>query len=294
MISGKTLSCVLLAALIPFGSVGAQDALPTALAVATPLSAVEPLPERWRPDSVFVSVALPSAFADGAPNEIDDPQRVLRPIFERLYGLRTGLLHDTLRILHIGDSHVRGHIFPQTTGAALRADFGAIDYEDMGVNGATCLTFTHDRRLRAIADYRPDLLILSFGTNEAHNRRYNASAHHNQVDELIGLLRRELPDVPILLTTPPGAYERRGTRRRRTYTVNPRTDDAAQVIRRYADEHGLASWDLYAVGGGAAHWQTSGLMRPDHIHFLEQGYALQGALFYQALMNAYNHSISEP
>ncbi len=69
---------------------------------------------------------------------------------------------------------------------------------------------------------KPELLILSFGTNESHNRRYNVNLHYNQMDELVKLLRDSLPDVPILLTTPPGSYESfRQRRRKRTYAINP-------------------------------------------------------------------------
>ena len=32
----------------------------------------------------------------------------------------------------------------------------------------------------------------------------------------------------------------------------------------------------------------AGLMRPDHVHYLPDGYRLQGELFYQALLKAYN------
>lgn len=81
--------------------------------------------------------------------------------------------------------------------------FGAVSYIDKGVNGATCLTFTHPDRIAEIAALKPELLILSFGTNESHNRRYNINVHYNQMDELVKLLHDSLPNVPILLTTPP-------------------------------------------------------------------------------------------
>lgn len=91
--------------------------------------------------------------------------------------VQNGSSEDTVRIVHIGDSHIRGHIFPRTTGARLTETFGAISYTDMGVNGATCLTFTHPDRIAAIAALKPELLILSFGTNESHNRKYNSNVH---------------------------------------------------------------------------------------------------------------------
>ena len=56
------------------------------------------------------------------------------------------------------------------------------------------------------------------------------------MEELVCMLRKSLPDVPMLMTTPPGSYDSfRQRRRRRTYKINPRTAVAAQTIRRFAD-----------------------------------------------------------
>lgn len=230
-------------------------------------------------------------------NEITDSLALLAPVFERLRLVKAGISEDTVRILHIGDSHIRGHLYPQATGTKLIETFGLVSYMDMGVNGATCLTFTHSDRVAAIAALKPELLILSFGTNESHNRRYNAQIHYQQMDELIVLLRDSLPDTPILLTTPPGSYDSfRQRRRRRTYAINPRTAMAAQTMHRYAAKHRLTVWDLYHVSGGSQHacknWQAAGLMRPDHVHYMPEGYILQGELLYEALIKAYNNYVS--
>ena len=247
----------------------------------------------WANDTINVQVAFPAAFRETGRNEIIDSIALLAPVFEHLRQVRAGLSEDTVRIVHIGDSHVRGHIYPQTTGARLAETFGAISYIDKGVNGATCLTFTHPDRITEIAALKPELLILSFGTNESHNRRYNINVHYNQMDELVKLLRDSLPNIPILLTTPPGSYESfRQRRRRRTYAINPRTATAAETIRRYAKDHRLLVWDMYDVFGGVRraclNWQEAKLMRPDHVHYLPEGYVLQGEMFYQALLKAYN------
>ena len=156
---------------------------------------------------------------------------------------------------------------------------------------------THPDRITEIAALKPELLILSFGTNESHNRRYNINVHYNQMDELVKLLRDSLPNIPILLTTPPGSYESfRQRRRRRTYAINPRTATAAETIRRYAKDHRLLVWDMYDVVGGrrraCTNWTEANLMRPDHVHYLPEGYILQGNLLYQALIQAYNDYVS--
>jgi lysophospholipase L1-like esterase len=168
----------------------------------------------------------------------------------------------------------------------------------MGINGAFCTTFTRPDRVADIAALHSDLVILSFGTNESHNRRYNSILHYRQMEELVCMLRKSLPDVPMLMTTPPGSYDSfRQRRRRRTYKINPRTAVAAQTIRRFADANGLAVWDMYETFGGVRraclNWQEARLMRPDHVHYLPEGYALQGEMFYRALLKAYNDYCSQ-
>ena len=61
------------------------------------------------------------------------------------------------------------------------------------------------------------------------------------MDELVRMLRDSLPNVPLLMTTPPGSYDSfRKSRRRRTYSINPRTAIAVETMRRFADDNGLA------------------------------------------------------
>lgn len=238
-------------------------------------------------------ISFPAAFQQLKENELIDSVGILNPFWEKLRMNRLGISTDTIRIVHIGDSHIRGRIFPRTTGELMQKAFGTLTYTDNGINGAFCVTFTRPDRVAEIAALRPDLLILSFGTNESHNRSYNSRLHYQQMDDLVRMLHDSLPHVPMLLTTPPGSYEStRVRRRRRSYSINPRTAIAAQTIRKYADDNGLAVWDMYETLGGirraCLNWQEAGLMRPDHVHYMPEGYVLQGELFYQALIKAYN------
>lgn len=245
------------------------------------------------PDTVNYRVILPETFVHTAANRVTDKYEILTPIYERLHQLKKKTSTDTLRIVHIGDSHVRGRIFPRTVGLKLTENFGAVLYTDMGVNGATCLTFTHPERIAAIEKLNPELLILSFGTNESHNKRYSATIHYNQMDELVKLIRERMPDVPILFTTPPGSYESfRQQRRRRTYAINPRTVTTVNTICRYVNDRKLAVWDMYTIAGGEEYacknWKEAGLMRPDHVHYMPDAYVLQGEWLFEALINEYN------
>ena len=288
----------ILGAPFSLSELAAQDRIPACPPPGKKQKTIKPLREmNWANDTVSVQFSFPAAFRGMGRNEIVDSIALLTPVFERLRQVRAGLSEDTVRIVHIGDSHVRGHIYPQTTGARLIETFGAVSYIDKGVNGATCLTFTHPDRIAEIAALKPEVLILSFGTNESHNRRNNVNVHYNQMDELVKLLQDSLPNVSILLTTPPGSYESfRQRRRKRTYAINPRTVTAAETIRRHAKEHRLLVWDMYDVVGGkrraCVNWTEAKLMRPDHVHYLPEGYILQGNLLYQALINAYNDYVS--
>ena len=118
-----------------------------------------------RTDTVAVpQIAFPSGFQQLGENELTDSLGILNPFWEKLRLLHAGFSTDTIRIVHIGDSHIRGRILPRTTGTLLTETFGAISYTDMGINGAFCTTFTRPDRISDIAALHPDLVILSFGT----------------------------------------------------------------------------------------------------------------------------------
>lgn len=289
----KSLLCLLLYA----SGMSSQDKLPQKAARNLISRIPKPaLKVKWPADTIPYTQLLPQSFRNVKSNEIVDSTDVLEPVMKQLHEMRLDMEVDTFRILHIGDSHVRGHIYPQSAGLVLTQEFHSLLYYDMGVNGATCLTFTHPARISAIVEAKPSLLILSFGTNESHGKGYKTNVHYNQMHELIELLKDSLPGVPMLLTSPPGSFERRRlSRRRSTYSPNPRTIMAAKTIREYASRNGLAFWDLYAVVGGeqwaCKNWDGAKLMRPDHVHYLPEGYTLQGKLLAQAIIKAYNNYV---
>ena len=143
-----------------------------------------------------------------------------------------------------------------------------------------------------IASLHPDLIIVSFGTNESHGRGYKAAEHTRQINELVRLLKEYCPNTAFLLTTPPGSY----LRYRRKYSINPRTEQAAMTITDYAKQNNLAYWDLYNIVGGrksaCLNWTNNHLMQRDHIHYNADGYRLQGNLLYEALIKAYNDYVA--
>lgn len=296
--------------------------------VAMPGYAQDVLPECPKPDKhsspvypshemkqlmQFVSVdsPMPAVFRNTTENELTDPVGSLHPFWEKL-----GALDRPLRIVHIGDSHVRGHVFPYVMRCSLEDDFGSkavenipvtyqtsgiaretgssgVVYHILGVNGATCQSFSTPEHIRQIADLHPDLVILSFGTNEAHGRRYNASEHTAAMNYLIEELKVSCPDVAFLMTTPPGAYVRNG---RRGKIINPRTPLVVENELKFAREHGIAIWDMYDIVGGkqraCLNWNAAKMYQRDKIHFTHEGYTLQGLLLHEAFIKAYNHYVA--
>lgn len=268
-----------------------QDALPVAAALDKGIVAHDSLARYGElQDTLPLPLVpiMPRTFQQTQENQIVDTLGILAPFWEKVKQLRRNKSGNILRVLHVGDSHIRGHILPRTTGDSLQLAVGRLTYTDMGINGATCETFSTPAKIREIQAERPDLLILSFGTNESHNRGYNVLRHYQQMDTFVRMLRTALPGVPILMTTPPGSYQGR----RRAYSLNPRTAVAVQTIHRFAADNGIAVWDMFTIVGGARraclNWQSVKMMRPDHVHYTVEGYVFQGQLLYQAIVKAYN------
>lgn len=302
---------MLILAFLPWGRIYAQDTIPgLALPQRTLLQAVEAREMHRFMRPIAVHDSLPPGFLHAAANVIEDDSHSLVAFWQKL-----NELSGPVRIVHIGDSHVRGHLYPLVTRRGLEADFGAeavfpdtisyrtsglaretghagVVYHIMGINGATCATFSTEQKIKEIADLHPDLVIVSFGTNEAHSRRYQVQDHKYQISHLISMLEDACPGANFLLTTPPGAY----TGRRRSRIVNPRTVTVARTIREYAQEHHLAVWNLYDIVGGKTdacrNWTKHRMIRADGIHFTPEGYRLQGNLLHQALIKAFNDYVA--
>lgn len=294
----------------------AQDLKPEYVPPQTPLFSVGEAPESFVfSDPVNINTEMPRSFKNMGENVIHDDSLSLTPFFKKLSELKLGTYGKPLRIVHIGDSHVRGHAFPAVLKSSFERDFGTdavkpekltykssgiaketglpgIVYNVVGVNGSTAQNFCDPVKIDEIASLKPDLIIISFGTNESFGRGYNSSVHKNQLDMLVRMLSQRCPGTCFLLTTPPGCYNRS----RRGYTPNARVADAAGVIGRYAAEKGLACWDLYDVAGGresaCTNWTRNNLMQRDHVHFTYDGYTLMGNLLYAAIIKSFNKYVS--
>lgn len=261
-------------------------------------------------DPVEVGNSLPASFQNAGENLIQNTA-ALAPFFAKLCAGT-----EPVRIVQIGDSHVRGHVLPVAARHTLEKAWGAqavypdkityhteaiaretgapgLVYHAIGQNGATASDFCTTEKMEQVAALRPDLVIVSFGTNESHNRRYDPVEHFTQMDALLTLLRHYAPDATVMLTTPPGSYVRASRRRR---IINPRTAKTADTILDFARRRDLPVWDLYNVAGGPSractNWKNNRLMQRDQVHFTHQGYTIQGNLLGEALLKAFNDYVA--
>jgi lysophospholipase L1-like esterase len=169
-------------------------------------------------------------------------------------------------------------------GISIDNERAGLIYHSIGVNGAKFSDFGRSKYFaRQMKELTPDLVILSFGTNEAQAKASPALLE-KQMDDLISQILTQWPHAAILLTTPADSYLRgKG--------FNPYMSDVSDIIRQYARKKDYALWDLFNIGGGAnsaAAWKSNGLMSSDSVHYSKTGYVAQGKLLYQGLIKGYN------
>lgn len=224
---------------------------------------------------------FPSSFRNTRTNELTDGS-TLAPVFRKIRQRKH------VKVMQIGDSHVRGNILPRTLCSTLQRYFPQMEFAYYGINGAWARRFYEQDMINRVASEHPDLVIISFGTNEAHAARLDEVSHAQTMQTLTDRIRQRCPDVCFLFTTPPGSYikQRAGNK-----VPNQTTAEVARSIVNFCRAHRMAVWDIYTIAGGPSaitNWRNAGLLNTDLIHYLGQGYTLQGKLLGEAIYRAYN------
>jgi len=204
------------------------------------------------------------------------------PAFEHYAVAKLDAQQSQLRLQSIHDDSSAHHatIF----GFSLENERPGILYHAIGVNGAKYSHYnTASQFPRQTGLLKPDLFIISLGTNESLEYPYTDARLHTHIDKLITSLRAYNPLAKFILVTPPDAF-------RRKIKPNPGIARVRKIILDYAVENGLAFYDMYKALGGsgsALKWKNAGLLRADGIHFTKDGYAFQGDLLFAAFMKSY-------
>jgi lysophospholipase L1-like esterase len=166
---------------------------------------------------------------------------------------------------------------------------GGVVLSNLGVVGSQLshLGRTSDAVLRAeFAAYRPDLIILAYGTNEGFSPSGSGDGFAAVIRGQVQRIRRLAPNVPIMLLGTPDA----GTRNAGLSGgvscgdgwFEPRLLSVVREAQiRLARELRLAFWNwAAAIGGRCAsyQWVLTAQMRGDHVHFTRTGGDRVGSL----------------
>ena len=160
-----------------------------------------------------------------------------------------------------------------------------VNYHHCGVVGAQ---FTHlinnaPWSIEQIAHLNPDLIIFSFGTNEAYNNGLDTSYYKSSIIKFMQDLEIASPKTAFIFTTAPD------TRSQNRIPSNQIIVNS--ILKRIATNGNYSIFDLNEAMGGWGSiytWYNKGLTLKDKLHFTEQGYSLQGNLFTLSLLEAYN------
>jgi hypothetical protein len=157
-------------------------------------------------------------------------------------------------------------------------------YHTIGVNGAEFRHYnTSQFFFGQFFKLKPQLVIVSLGTNEAYGKAFNADEFVHNMKVFADSVRSSLPGTIVLFTVPSDSY--RGKYRNRTVEV------ARALMIGFCEKNNYPYWDLFEVMGGAgsmSKWYSKGLTAKDRLHFKPKGYAIQAYLFNEALLNSYN------
>lgn len=180
-----------------------------------------------------------------------------------------------------------------TSWATFRDD-GGIALSNLGVVGSQLAHFARtDDAVMAeeLKAYRPDLIVLAFGTNEGFAPHFDPVAFEAVLRSQITRLRLLSGNVPMLLLGAPDSLSRQpalrtnapgalvgceGAGDQPSLFAPPALAAVRDIQRRVANEMGLALWDWQARMGGscaARNWvqREVPLMRGDYVHFNTAG-----------------------
>jgi lysophospholipase L1-like esterase len=167
-------------------------------------------------------------------------------------------------------------------------------YSSLGINGAnvTLLSKSFNERHWAaeLRHYKPDLVIVNYGTNESGFAEFVDKTWATEMKEVVRRIHAALPETSILLMSPMDRGERTTGGEIDTVPVLPRL---VNIESRVAHDTGAAFFNTYQAMGGQGtmgRWYTAEprLVGADFIHPMPAGAKIVGELLYNALRDGYN------
>lgn len=168
-------------------------------------------------------------------------------------------------------------------GFVIENDKPGVIYHTIGVNGAKLSDYNkYPLFFKQLPILEPDLIILSFGTNESFGK-LSASEYTYQLREFIANIKKLNKTATILVMTPPPSMFRKGR-------PNPFVTDYSAALMEL---NSTPVWDLYTRMGGASGIKANGdfseQIGRDKVHYTQRGYQMQGMLFATDFIDAYTN-----
>lgn len=200
----------------------------------------------------------------------------------------------SLEVRALGNGEVR--IF----GGAIDAPEYGLVYDAIGRNGARAanmLDWDEAHFAEQLSHRAPQLVVLSFGTNEAGDPTPD-DVYTGRLQALVSRILGAAPEASCMLVGPPDRATQTvaSMPSRREAAVGwetmPRVLELIALQRRVAEQSGCAFYDQLRAMGGAgtiARWvnETPPRAQKDHVHLTRDGYVELGTRFAQDLLRAY-------
>ncbi len=165
----------------------------------------------------------------------------------------------------------------QLHGVELVNSVGNFEYHALGVSGAQFTHLIQHAKLwkEQLKLLNPDLIIFSYGTNEAYNGNFESKIFINQVSRFFDEIRQIVPDIAIVVTSPPDTRSRN--------RIPPKQSEVVEAQSKLKSSF----YDLNKVMGGFGSfqpWFDQTYFLKDKLHLSREGYQLQAKLFMLAFL----------
>lgn len=189
------------------------------------------------------------------------------------YSYKSNYIQNQISIQSIFNSAFWGLEFNLESG---------ISYQQNGLVGAQ---FTHlikydEEVIEQLIEIKPDLLVFSYGTNEAYDI-IDSKYYFEKVSQFLNLLKRKLPKTSILITNAPDT--RSGGKTPVSQII------INETLKKVSEHCQTAYFDLNkAMGGWGSlyNWQKKGFVLKDQLHFNKEGAKVLGQLITYAIFSS--------
>jgi lysophospholipase L1-like esterase len=179
-------------------------------------------------------------------------------------------------------------------GASFEKNAPGVIYNSLGLNGGQVQVvvryFDPEHWSGQLQHYRPDLVVVNYGTNESLFPQYLESYYPGELRTVIRRIRAAVPDASVLIMSPMDKGERDSDGQIVTAASLPRI---VEIQRQIARETGCAFFNTFEAMGGAgtmARWYSSQprLVTADFTHPFPAGARKVGVLADNAILAGYN------